>query len=358
MPDSDINFVDKSLQMLLQAGKDYPNANLDFSVAYVSAVGVSLLQPLLKTTGRKRAVVGLTPINRLNAFLRLQDLDVEVYVYVAESRRVFHPKIYYGATNAKSWAMIGSSNLTQNGLSFNVERNLFIVGQRHTEPFSSIEAQLDTFRIQAYPFDTSIQRVLEKIENKERFAKLPEDKYLQELRSAGIEPKAIDIGIIPIPQEVQNIALGALEDLIRSSRLEYAYQMLLLLVMLKHADINGVFSMEETAICFSQFYSFRVEAGLPIEKIYGSKSAEVEKHWNDTRNLKRIIKTNPFPRFERRGLLDLSEDVAYLIINPALLAKLTPSLKSKLRSEAIDKLATHFSEDRQMIEEMVIKAIG
>jgi HKD family nuclease len=174
MSDADVNFVDKSLQMLLQAGRDYPDANLDFSVAYISAVGVSLLQPLLRTTGRKRAVVGLAPINRLNAFLKLQDLDVEVYVYVAEPRRVFHPKIYYGATNGQSWAMIGSSNLTQNGLSFNVERNLFIVGQRHMEPFSSIETQLDTFRAQAYPFDSNIQKTIDKIE---KSSKVTEEKY-------------------------------------------------------------------------------------------------------------------------------------------------------------------------------------
>src|SRR5258708_29807257 len=77
MPETDISLVHISLQKLLQAGKDYPNSDLDFSVAYVSAAGVSLLRPLLKTSKRKRAVVGLCLINRVNAFLELQDFGVD-----------------------------------------------------------------------------------------------------------------------------------------------------------------------------------------------------------------------------------------------------------------------------------------
>ena len=63
-----------------------------------------------------RAVVGLCLINRVNAFLELQDFGVGLYVYIAEPKRVFHPKIYYGTTNARAWAMVGSSNMTGNGL--------------------------------------------------------------------------------------------------------------------------------------------------------------------------------------------------------------------------------------------------
>ena len=44
-----------------------------------------------------------------------------------------------------------------------------------------------------------------------------------------------------------------------------------------------------------------------------------------------MIKTDPFPRFERKGLLDISEDNQYYIVNPALLAALTPSSKDELR---------------------------
>lgn len=354
MPDTDISFVDESLTMLLKAGKDFPDSNLDFSIAYISVVGVSLLAPLLKSTGRKRAVVGLAPINRANAFLRLQDMGVEVSVYVTESRRIFHPKIYYGTTNAQSWAMIGSSNLTQNGLSLNIERNLFIMGQRHAEPFSSIESQLDSFRTQAYPFNDDIKRIVEKIE---KLPRLTENEYLQELVRAGIKPKRITANVANIPLEVQQVALEALLDLTKTSRLEYSYQMLLLLVMLSQTGNNGIFSIEDTAVRFSRFYELRVKAGLPVEKFYHSRKAEVEDNWQNINRLKYLIKINPFPRFERRGLLDLSEDTNYFIVNPALLTIMIPTLKSNLRSVAIDKLAAHYADDRQKIEEMVTIAI-
>ncbi|HZS75334.1 MAG TPA: hypothetical protein VFA41_01865 [Ktedonobacteraceae bacterium] len=52
MADLTINFVDEPLRVLLKAAKDYPHAHLDFSVAYISAIGVSWLQPLLKSAKR------------------------------------------------------------------------------------------------------------------------------------------------------------------------------------------------------------------------------------------------------------------------------------------------------------------
>ena len=39
----------------------------------------------------------------LSGSVELQEFGVELYVYVAEPKRVFHPKIYYGTTNARAW---------------------------------------------------------------------------------------------------------------------------------------------------------------------------------------------------------------------------------------------------------------
>ncbi len=136
MPDAMISAVDKSLEVLLQAEKDFPGYSLDFCSGYVSTDGVLLLKRMLKKAPRVRAIVGLNSTNRVSAFQMLRDdCDVEVYVYVTRTFTLFHPKIYFGKLNALAWAMVGSSNLTKRGLSLNVEHNLFITGQRHTEPF-------------------------------------------------------------------------------------------------------------------------------------------------------------------------------------------------------------------------------
>ncbi len=356
MPDTAISFIDEPLKALLKAGKDYPHSDIDLSVAYISAIGVSWLQTLFKSANRVRAVVGLCSINRVNTFVELQDYGVEVYVYAAGPGKLFHPKIYYGATNAQAWAMIGSSNLTRQGLSINIERNLFIAGQRLAEPFTAIEAQLEAFRSQAYFFDDGIRKRLKEIERKMN-GSISEDKYVERLIDAGFNPKT-KIGTT-IPTEVQQVALETIFEFAKSTRLEYSYQMLLLLVILYRTDTNGQISVKEAADCFSQFYKLRKNAGLPVEKRkQGLRSAVVDKADLSLSRMSQIIKIDPFPRFERRGLLDLSEDNQYFIANPALLAALLPQYRDELRSIAIARLAEHYEEGRLTIEAMITLAIG
>ncbi len=238
--------------------------------------------------------------------------------------------------------MVGSSNLTKRGLSLNVEHNLFVTGQRHTEPFISIETQIAAFCSQAYLFDADIEKELAKIERELR-SNASDLEYKKRLQAIGIKPKAqLEL---TIPEEAQQVALETLFEFIENTKLEYAYQMLLLLVMLKWADEDGEFSLNETAHCFSEFYRLRREAGLPAEKSYGLKHAVVDNPRATQSQLRQMLKTSPFPRFERQGLLDLSEDERYFVVNPALLEALTTRVRESLRRKAI-------------IEAMVVRAVG
>ncbi|MHB8598000.1 MAG: phospholipase D-like domain-containing protein [Ktedonobacteraceae bacterium] len=241
MNETTVSAVDKSLAMLLKAEKDFPGYSLDFCSGYVSTDGVLPVKKMLKSSPKVRAVVGLNTSNRISAFQMLRDnCGVEVYVYVTRSYMLFHPKIYFGTLNAQAWAMVGSSNLTKSGLSSNIEHNLFMTGQRHTEPFISIETQIEAFCQQAYLFDTVM--------------------------------------------EVDNINVSSAK-------------------------------------------------------------------------IRQMLKTSPFPRFERQGLLDISDDGKYFIINPALLVSLTPTVKEHLRKKAIERMRQHFVEDEKIIEAMIVQAI-
>jgi len=71
-----------------------------------------------------------------------------------------------------------------------------------------------------------------------------------------------------------------------------------------------------------------------------------------------MLKTSPFPRFERQGLLDISEDERYFVVNPALLEALTPSVRQSLRKKAVERLAEHFGEDERIVEVIVGEAVG
>jgi HKD family nuclease len=356
MPDTTISAEDNSLAVLLQAEKDFPGYSLDFCSGYVSTDGVLLLKRMLKTAPKARAIVGLNTTNRVSAFQMLRDdCNVEVYVFVTRIYTLFHPKIYLGKLNALAWALVGSSNLTKSGLSSNVEHNLFITGQRHTEPFISLEAQIAAFCSQAYLFDADIEKELAKIERELR-SNASDLEYKKRLQAIGIKPKAqLEL---TIPEEAQQVALETLFEFIENTKLEYAYQMLLLLVMLKWADEDGEFSLDEVAHCFSEFYRLRREAGLPAEKSYGLKHAVVDNPHATQSQLRQMLKTSPFPRFERQGLLDLSEDDRYFVVNPALLEALTPTVRESLRRKAVERLAEHFGEDEEVIEEMVVRAVG
>jgi len=283
------------------------------------------------------------------------DCNVEVYVYVTNTFTLVHPKIYFGTLNAQAWAMVGSSNLTKRGLSLNVEHNLFITGQRHTEPFISLEAQIAAFRNQAYLFDAGIEKILVKIE-REPGSNASDVEYKNRLYAYGLKPKAkLEF---TIPAEAQQVALETLIEFAGNTKLEYAYQMLLLLVMLHRSDEHGQFLIDEASYCFSEFYRLRREAGLPAEKSYGSKRAVVDNPHASLSQMRQMLKTSPFPRFERQGLLDLSEDERYFVVNPALLEALTPPVRERLRRKAIERISEHFGEDESMIEVMVVGAIG
>lgn len=356
MPDTTISFVDNALETLLKTRPHYLNVDLDFSVAYISAVGVSWLKPLLQYARRVRVVAGLCSSNRVNAFGELQQLGAEVFVYAAEPRTIFHPKIYYGTTSSQAWAMIGSSNLTQRGLTLNVERNLFITGQRLSEPFSAIETQLAAFRSRAYPFDSHIQKKLIAIENKMRTG-FSEDAYFARLIDAGIKPTIQKESIIPL--EVQDIALETLVTFARNTVLVHAYQMLLLLVILYRTDKDGQISQEEAATCILRFYQQRRAEGLSAERNRGSKVAFVNREANLTPSrILQMILIDPFPRFEKSGLLDVSEDKGSFVVNAALLERLTSADRDELRSIAIDRMTHHFEEDREKLEAFVRDTIG
>jgi hypothetical protein len=182
---------------------------------------------------------------------------------------------------------------------------------------------------------------------------MSEGEYKKRLNAYGIKPKAkLEL---TIPAEAQQVALETLLEFTENTKLEYAYQMLLLLVMLNHSDKNGQFLLEEAAHCFSEFYRLRRQAGLPAEKSYGSKRAVVDNPHASPAQMRQMLKTSPFPRFERQGLLDMSEDERYFVVNPALLEALTPSVRQSLRKKAVERLAEHFGEDERIVEVMVAR---
>src|SRR5690348_5553670 len=105
MTDSTAIFIDKSLEQLLQAEKDYPGYALDLCTGYVSTSGIVLIKRVLQTAPKVRAVVGLNTGNKVSAFQMLyHDCGIELYVYPTSYNTLFHPKLYFGIRDTQAWA--------------------------------------------------------------------------------------------------------------------------------------------------------------------------------------------------------------------------------------------------------------
>ena len=105
-----------------------PNQLL-ISVAFASEGGVKVLEESLEKIGPKaRAFIGIrNDITSAQAINRLIDLGIQVYAVDTGSRHIiFHPKIYLLVSEKSSFAVIGSANLTFNGLHNNIEASTVI----------------------------------------------------------------------------------------------------------------------------------------------------------------------------------------------------------------------------------------
>lgn len=346
-------FVENSLQQLVKAATYFTSYDLEICVGYASTTGALLLKPLFDAARNKRVIVGLNQTNKVAAYERLVDLGAEVYVYPTKAFSLFHPKIYFGGFDAQAWSMIGSSNLTDNGLFKSVERNVFMSGQRYDEPFLSIERNIQSFREEAYIFDNSIRNELTII-----FRSMGEQKneyeFVKRLSIAGIVPKSK--ANLSIPDESQRVAVDTFIAFVKTTRLEYGYQILLLLVILRNRD--EIINIEAAALFFIRFYQQRQLKGLPVEKQYNGKNALVQDI--DTVSIAKVrqmIKTSPFPRFESKGFLDLTDDGQSFILNQALLEGLTSEHKRELHGIATKRLANHFDQSETEIQELINAAI-
>jgi HKD family nuclease len=94
------------------------------SVAFARTAGVDVIADSLTALGKKaKLFVGIrNEITSKQALLQLLGYKVELYIVDTGSRHViFHPKIYLATNTVIGEAIIGSANLTFNGLHNNIE---------------------------------------------------------------------------------------------------------------------------------------------------------------------------------------------------------------------------------------------
>jgi len=103
---------------------------LKIAVAWAKQSGLGrvfdALEEFRRAGGKVTLIVGVSEGGATKEGLKLAlDIADEAYVF-HDPRRTFHPKVYYASSSGARSLMVGSSNLTAGGLSWNYEASLWI----------------------------------------------------------------------------------------------------------------------------------------------------------------------------------------------------------------------------------------
>lgn len=146
----DIHFIDNQNQKLAEVlqAEITSSKQTRIAVAFVSQSGLSKLEnaikAMLETGGEIEMLVGLDfSTTEPKALWTMHHWATEnsgfKYFCSPISRPVYHPKMYLIRGLETESVVVGSSNLTNGGLSGNAEANIFIKGALNSEIFSDAE---------------------------------------------------------------------------------------------------------------------------------------------------------------------------------------------------------------------------
>lgn len=124
-------------------------------VGFASAKGVELLFNALSNFrvnfSKFQIIVGIdeggTPVDALR---KLKELNLDVKIYHSPVLTIFHPKIYIFNGKTKCKIIVGSSNLTQQGLFQNIEASLMIYFEKPDQDGDAVLSDLDKYFATVY----------------------------------------------------------------------------------------------------------------------------------------------------------------------------------------------------------------
>jgi len=107
-----------------------------FSLAFVRSNGVDKVSDNLKNVSDKiKIFIGIrNGITSIQAVFSLFKIGIEPYVVdTADTNKIFHPKIYAAYGDERANIILGSANLTYNGLNQNIEASSYIKLDRNIQ---------------------------------------------------------------------------------------------------------------------------------------------------------------------------------------------------------------------------------
>lgn len=133
--------------------------------AFASQAGVNGLSKYIASAKKHLKIITIvTGVDQKGtsqeALLALLNLNINAFVFYQPSFTIFHPKIYLFEGKDKSELIIGSANLTSQGLFTNVEASLLVTIDNRVEADKKIVEQLKDYFKGIFDFTDPVRRSL------------------------------------------------------------------------------------------------------------------------------------------------------------------------------------------------------
>ena len=146
------------------------------SVAFARSEGVSLIKKELENAINNGAEINVfvgvrNGVTSKQALKKLFNCNVNLYIVdTGKNGLLFHPKIYMVDCEDKSFAVVGSANLTNGGLLSNIEASSFLeLNRNDSNDYKFIQNTLEVFDNLAKEHPQNIYRIRRKDEIEELY---------------------------------------------------------------------------------------------------------------------------------------------------------------------------------------------
>ena len=115
-------------------------------------------------------------------------------------------------------------------------------------------------------------------------------------------------------------------DEIQEMKMSYSYKPILVMAMMKYADVDGKANLSDIIDFFLDYYQERANQGLIIEK---ADSSFVQ-HFNDQKVARQTVLIYPYKSFEKKGMMKYNKTEKSIVIVPQIWDDISKNVRREI----------------------------
>ncbi|HYF78493.1 MAG TPA: phospholipase D family protein [Symbiobacteriaceae bacterium] len=329
-----VEFV-RDLGAALGAGE--PLAECWISSAYTSLKGARSLKPLIAASREKHAILGCNPQTEGAALQVLHDWGVAVQIMPDPPNGIFHPKCLYARGEGdRAWVLAGSANLTEGGLSRNIEAGFKVGGVVSQPAIREARKFFVDLAEAAAPLTPDLLRHFKEVQTELRAA----------MRQAAPATMGSVLGmdssqallLTPAGRHLVHLVdVSRFHHYIATTQMTASYKMVVLALLLQAPE--GRLAILELARMFAGFYRLLSLGG------YDPERSPMTMRRVEEIGLKKVVSTlkdEPRKALSRPGVVAFSGD--QVEINRTIWEAMLPAQQEEARRLAVARMAGYYQE--------------